>query len=114
VKLIFSRKGFDSSAGGVPSPLVDGRPISLPIPTRMPTPTRFRELPNEVAELYPTLRGAESQSIGHVIWTPISMRSRWHASPGGVGHWDRFPPHRLEYAEYPVPGRVPFQHSLRQ
>jgi Nucleotide modification associated domain 3 len=51
VKLIFSRKGFDSSAGGVPSPLVDDRPISLPIPTRMPTPTRFSDLSNEVAEL---------------------------------------------------------------
>jgi Nucleotide modification associated domain 3 len=51
VKLIFSRKGFDSSAGGVPSPLVDGRPISLPIPTRMPTPTRFGDLSNGVADL---------------------------------------------------------------
>jgi hypothetical protein len=51
VKLIFSRKGFDSSAGGVPSPLVDDRPISLPIPTRMPTPTRYGDLANGVAEL---------------------------------------------------------------
>lgn len=51
MKLIFSRKGFDSSAGGVPSPLVDGRPISLPIPTRMPTPTRFCDLSSQVAEL---------------------------------------------------------------
>jgi len=51
VKLIFSRKGFDSSAGGVPSPLVDGRPISLPIPTRMPTPIRYADLATGVAEL---------------------------------------------------------------
>ena len=51
MKLIFSRKGFDSSAGGVPSPLVDGRPISLPIPTRMPTPTRYADLRDGVAEL---------------------------------------------------------------
>ncbi len=51
MKLIFSRKGFDSSAGGVPSPLVDGRPISLPIPTRMPTPTRYADLSTDVAEL---------------------------------------------------------------
>lgn len=55
MKLIFSRKGFDSSAGGVPSPLVDGRPISLPIPTRMPTPTRFSDLSNGVAEFVPDL-----------------------------------------------------------
>ncbi|APE27770.1 hypothetical protein [Aurantiacibacter gangjinensis] len=32
MKIVFSRKGFDSSAGGGPSPIVDGRPISLPIP----------------------------------------------------------------------------------
>lgn len=51
MKLIFSRKGFDSSAGGVPSPLVDDRPVSLPIPTGMPTPTRFGDLSNGVAEL---------------------------------------------------------------
>jgi hypothetical protein len=38
VKLILSRKGFDSAAGGVPSPLIDGRPVSLPIPTRQPSP----------------------------------------------------------------------------
>ncbi len=32
MKLVFSRKGFDSGSGGAPSPIVDGRPISLPIP----------------------------------------------------------------------------------
>ncbi|TFH88583.1 hypothetical protein EQG41_01745 [Billgrantia azerbaijanica] len=33
MKLILSRKGFDSSAGGVPSPLFpDGRMLALPIP----------------------------------------------------------------------------------
>ena len=32
MKIVFSRKGFDSAAGGGPSPIVDGRPLSLPIP----------------------------------------------------------------------------------
>ena len=32
MRIIFSRKGFDSAAGGGPSPIVEGRPISLPIP----------------------------------------------------------------------------------
>lgn len=32
MKLIFSRKGFDTGSGGGPSPIVDGRPVSLPIP----------------------------------------------------------------------------------
>ena len=31
MKVIFSRKGFDSSNGRVPSPFVNGRPCSLPI-----------------------------------------------------------------------------------
>ena len=44
VKVIFSRKGFDGTAGGCPSPIIDGMPLSLPIPTRMPTATRFRDL----------------------------------------------------------------------
>lgn len=32
MKIILSRKGFDSSAGGGPSPIIDGRCRSLPIP----------------------------------------------------------------------------------
>lgn len=51
MKIIFSRKGFDSAAGGVPSPIVDGRPISLPIPTKMPSPLRFADLPVELPQL---------------------------------------------------------------
>lgn len=33
MRIVFSRKGFDSAAGGGPSPIVDGRPLSLPIPS---------------------------------------------------------------------------------
>lgn len=32
MKIVFSRKGFDTKYGGGPSPIVDGRPVSLPIP----------------------------------------------------------------------------------
>ena len=32
MKVIFSRKGFDGSAGGCPSPIIDGITLSLPIP----------------------------------------------------------------------------------
>jgi glycosyltransferase involved in cell wall biosynthesis len=34
MKVVFGRKGFDSSAGGAPSPIIDGKLISLPIPMR--------------------------------------------------------------------------------
>ncbi|MCF4166907.1 hypothetical protein L2U69_14740 [Zavarzinia compransoris] len=32
MRIIFSRKGFDTAAGGAASPIVGGRPVSLPIP----------------------------------------------------------------------------------
>ena len=38
MKIIFSRKGFDSASGGTPSPIFpDGRLLSLPIPDRRST-----------------------------------------------------------------------------
>ncbi|WP_193140801.1 hypothetical protein [Meridianimarinicoccus sp. MJW13] len=44
MKIIFSRKGFDSGAGGVPSPIIAGRPISLPIPTKHRSETTYADL----------------------------------------------------------------------
>ena len=34
MRIILSRKGVDSQAGGIPSPILDDKPISLPIPLR--------------------------------------------------------------------------------
>jgi hypothetical protein len=51
LKIIFSRKGFDSAAGGCPSPIIDGQPVSLPIPSRMPTPTRFGDVHGPYGQL---------------------------------------------------------------
>jgi len=34
MKIILSRKGFDSTNGGYPSPIVDGTLLSLPIPDK--------------------------------------------------------------------------------
>lgn len=45
MRIIFSRKGFDSASGGGPSPIVDGRPLSLPIPdTRQLSLTTYGDL----------------------------------------------------------------------
>lgn len=44
MRLILSRKGFDSSAGGVPSPIIAGRPVSLPIPEYPASPTTYGQL----------------------------------------------------------------------
>lgn len=48
MRVIFSRKGFDSASGGVPSPLVDGCPRSLPIPSGRPTPTRYQDVSRDM------------------------------------------------------------------
>ncbi|TRD11824.1 hypothetical protein FGU71_08120 [Erythrobacter insulae] len=44
MRIVFSRKGFDSSAGGGPSPIVDGRPCSLPIPAGTASRTTYADL----------------------------------------------------------------------
>ncbi len=44
MKLIFSRKGFDSASGGCASPIVDGVPVSLPIPARERSQTTYNDL----------------------------------------------------------------------
>jgi hypothetical protein len=46
MRIIFSRKGVDSASGRCASPLIDGRPYSLPIPAKedMPSPTRYGDL----------------------------------------------------------------------
>jgi Nucleotide modification associated domain 3 len=42
MKVIFSRKGFDSAAGKAPSPIIEGKPISLPIPATRRSETSYR------------------------------------------------------------------------
>jgi hypothetical protein len=44
MRIVFSRKGFDSGAGGFPSPIFDGVPVSLPIPTQRRSVTTYDDL----------------------------------------------------------------------
>jgi hypothetical protein len=44
LRLVLSRKGFDSAAGGVPSPIVGGRPVSMPIPATRNSVTTYDDL----------------------------------------------------------------------
>ncbi|MEL7198387.1 MAG: hypothetical protein AAGL10_08740 [Pseudomonadota bacterium] len=44
MRIVFSRKGFDSSSGGGPSPIVNGRPVSLPIPAGTASRTTYGDL----------------------------------------------------------------------
>jgi hypothetical protein len=51
LKIVFSRKGFDTKFGGGASPIIDGRPLSLPIPGTNGETTTYAErgLADEVA-----------------------------------------------------------------
>ncbi|MFW8633711.1 hypothetical protein [Cribrihabitans pelagius] len=49
MKIIFSRKGFDSSSGGGPSPIIGSVPVSLPIPGAMGEPFCFADLSHPAA-----------------------------------------------------------------
>ncbi len=44
MRIVFSRKGFDSAAGKAPSPIIDGEPVSLPIPTQRRSETSYSVL----------------------------------------------------------------------
>jgi hypothetical protein len=44
MRVIFSRKGFDGVAGGVPSPIIEGHFISLPIPATGRSVTTYEDL----------------------------------------------------------------------
>jgi hypothetical protein len=44
MKIVLSRKGFDSAAGRAPSPIVGGKPISMPIPASKNSTTRYADL----------------------------------------------------------------------
>ncbi len=44
MRIVLSRKGFDSTSGGGPSPIVGGRPLSLPIPAAEHSRTTYGSL----------------------------------------------------------------------
>ena len=90
MRIIFSRKGFDSSAGGCPSPLVDGRPISLPIPTKMPSVDRYSDLSGDVSKMVGDLSRCKirAESLCHLdpdLDSSAKPRQRnWRGSLGQV------------------------------
>ena len=111
MKLILSRKGFDSANGGCPSPILGGRLCSLPIPDAGAS-TRYREISSfngssiarivedlthgrimrrDGAHLDPDLR---RDSIARTAgWRPIfgqAAAAQSHLSRHGIGRGDLF------------------------
>ncbi len=85
MKIIFSRKGFDSSAGGCASPIIDNRPISLPIPTRMPSPTRFCDVAGNIASLANDLSNGKVRPESRCHLDPDLDHSALRRLPGWRG-----------------------------
>lgn len=98
MKIVFSRKGFDSAAGGAPSPIIDGRPISLPIPTRSRSLTDYGTLGLSKHVERVTKGRLNRSTLCH--YDPMFERGRWafgqtgaaqsHLSNHGVGVGDVF------------------------
>jgi hypothetical protein len=98
MRIIFSRKGFDSSAGGCPSPIVYGRPVSLPIPKGQPGDTSYETLGlGELVERATRGRIAGANKChddplfaeGH-CWFGQSGAAQGHLSRNGVRPGDVF------------------------
>lgn len=90
MKIILSRKGFDSSNGGVPSPILpDGRMVSLPIPSKSDA--------NRMGELW-----VDDINLGEVAGHLTSQR----IGPQNVVHLD--PDLRRELRPRPIGWRPAF------
>lgn len=98
MKIVFSRKGFDSGAGGAPSPIMEGRPISLPIPTQRNSMTTYGDLKlGDIVEKVTKGRLGRSSLCHH---DPMFEAGRWafgqtgaaqsHLRNQGVGIGDVF------------------------
>lgn len=94
LKIIFSRKGFDSSAGGQPSPIFsDGRMVSLPIPDQM-SPIRYTDIrwqEYNLGELVSQLTDGRiaSDHPAHldpdITYESLERRTEWRAIFGQTG-----------------------------
>lgn len=98
MRIIFSRKGFDSAVGKAPSPIIEREPISLPIPTERRSATSYRlvGLGNIVEHMTKGRIGADN--LCHE--DPMFLKGRWafgqtgaaqsHLERNGVGVGDVF------------------------
>lgn len=80
MKVIFSRKGFDSKYGGYPSPILpDGRMVSLPIPRE--DETRYSDLGIDDETYYDFMQRLRPEVKDNRIWTELTKETRCHLDP---------------------------------
>ena len=81
MKIILSRKGFDSANGGYPSPILqDGRMISLPIPSK--DSTRYSDLKFDSDQTYFDLMKYLNPEIkSKKEWNKLTRDTKCHLDP---------------------------------
>jgi len=98
MRIVFSRKGFDSTAGGAPSPIVEGRPVSLPIPASHSSVTTYDALGHGALVERATRGKLTGLSLCHddplfaagLCWFGQCDAAQGHLRKQGVGAGDVF------------------------
>jgi hypothetical protein len=89
-RIVLSRKGFDSKYGGVPSPIIDGKPIMLPIPEDAAHPEvtlRYDQIPSPIpeystyGEILGAIKGRKNLGSGRVHLDPDISASHHPNTP---------------------------------
>ena len=83
MKIIFSRKGFDTVYGGYPSPILqDGRMISLPIPSNEEIPIRYSKLEiDKKLTYYDIMKDLNPYIKSNNEWYKLTEKSECHLDP---------------------------------
>ena len=81
MKLILSRKGFDSSAGGYPSPIFpDGAMLSLPIPSKSDS-SCYSSIKYHDLTYYDIMKGLNQQFKVNAQKTELTKDTKCHVDP---------------------------------
>jgi hypothetical protein len=83
MKIILSRKGFDSEFGGYPSPIFpNGQMISLPIPAKGPWDSiKYSELSFGNKTLYEIMKELNSKIKINKKWKKLTKNTKCHLDP---------------------------------
>ena len=86
MKIIFSRKGFDTGSGGAPSPIINGVPVSLPIPGNATEPNRYQDIEHpragNLGEIVEDVSNERILRTHHAHYDPILP---WEWGPAALG-----------------------------
>ena len=82
MKVIFSRKGFDTQFGGFPSPILpDGRLLSLPIPNKRDDIAYSHLLLNDGGNYYDLMMGLRGMVKYDKTWHDLKKNTTCHLDP---------------------------------